>query len=419
MSGSREPVSGERPQGLKGHEKQVEELYQRCQGNLVRVQEELAAQQVAVAYSTLTRFARGLGLGRPPPEPVGHYEFGPGQEMQHDTSPHDVVVGGVKRRVQTASVVLCFSRMRYVQMYPAFNRFYCKVFLTEAMQFFGGACGQCMIDNTHVVVAQGSGRKMIPAPEMAAFAERFGFSFAAHAPGDANRSAHVERGFDYVERNFIPGRTFADFADLNAQARAWCERVHERRHDTLKARPIDVFAHERPHLRPLPTYVPVVYLLHERMVDVEGYVSVNGHRYSVPYQLIGRRMQVRESRDRIEVLDGNQCVANHPRLWEGTGGRVFDKSHRPTRGHGEARVHPERAALAREPACVQEYVAAVEARTPVRVLTTARALSRMLREYPREAVLSAVQEALNYRMLDVDRLERMVLSRVAKDFFPH
>lgn len=179
MSGSREPVSGERPQGLKGHEKQVEELYQRCQGNLVRVQEELAAQQVAVAYSTLTRFARGLGLGRPPPEPVGHYEFGPGQEMQHDTSPHDVVVGGVKRRVQTASVVLCFSRMRYVQMYPAFNRFYCKVFLTEAMQFFGGACGQCMIDNTHVVVAQGSGRKMIPAPEMAAFAERFGFSFAA------------------------------------------------------------------------------------------------------------------------------------------------------------------------------------------------------------------------------------------------
>ncbi len=37
-----------------------------------------------------------------------------------------------------------------------------------------------MIDNTHVVVLRGTGRGMIPVPEMAAFAERFGFRFAAH-----------------------------------------------------------------------------------------------------------------------------------------------------------------------------------------------------------------------------------------------
>jgi len=43
-----------------------------------------------------------------------------------------------------------------------------------------------MIDNTHVVVASGRGAQMVPA---AAFAERFGFVFRAHAKGDANRSA--------------------------------------------------------------------------------------------------------------------------------------------------------------------------------------------------------------------------------------
>ena len=49
-----------------------------------------------------------------------------------------------------------------------------------------------MIDNTHVVVLRGSGRDMVPVPEMAAFGERFGFQFVAHAIGNANRSARVE-----------------------------------------------------------------------------------------------------------------------------------------------------------------------------------------------------------------------------------
>ena len=49
-----------------------------------------------------------------------------------------------------------------------------------------------MIDNSHVVVLRGTGREMVPVPEMAAFAERFGFRFVAHERGDANRSGRVE-----------------------------------------------------------------------------------------------------------------------------------------------------------------------------------------------------------------------------------
>jgi transposase len=403
---------------LDEHRELVSTLFDKCQENMVRVQEELAAQKVDVTYSTLTRFCRKLGLGRPPPKPAGHYEFAPGQEMQHDTSPHDIVVGGVERRVQTASVVLCFSRMRYMQMYPTFNRFYCKLFLTEAMQFFGGACGQCMIDNTHVVVSQGTGKKMVPAPEMAAFAQRFGFEFAAHAVGDANRSAHVERGFYYAERNFIPGRTFADWKDLNEQARQWCNKVNDKRRDELKARPVDLFAHEKAHLKPLPLYVPPVYNLHERIVDVEGYVSLNGNRYSVPYVLIGRHVQVQESRDRVEILDGRATVAAHARTWDSNGARVFDASHRPVRGSTPPREHPDRLALKSHPQCVQDYVAAIEKRWPARSLLAARVLHRMLAEYPTDAVLGALEEALHYGMLEVDRLDRMILKRISKDFFP-
>jgi hypothetical protein len=61
-----------------------------------------------------------------------------------------------------------------------------------------------MIDNSHVVVAAGTGATMIPAPEMAAFASAFGFTFVAHEKGDANRSARVEAPFHRIERASSP-----------------------------------------------------------------------------------------------------------------------------------------------------------------------------------------------------------------------
>ena len=207
------------------HRAQILELYAATRGNLVRVHEEITASGVDISYPALTAFCRRSGIGYEPPAPAGRYDFAPGSEMQHDTSPHATVVGGKRVSVQTASLVLGYSRMRFVQLYPRFTRFECKVFLTDALVYFEGACERCTIDNTHVVVLVGTGRDMVPAPEMAAFAERFGFEFGAHAVGDANRSAHVERSFSHVEGNFLAGRTFTDWEALNAEARAWSSLV--------------------------------------------------------------------------------------------------------------------------------------------------------------------------------------------------
>lgn len=176
-----------RPEKALAHEEDIRALYERCKGNLVRVHEELASAGVSLSYQALTGFCRRHGIGFAPPKPAGRYHFEPGQEMQHDTSPHVVRIGGVERRVQTASLVLCYSRMRFIQLYPTFNRFICKLFLHDALHFFGAVARDCMIDNTHVVVLKGTGKQMVPVPEMEAFAERYGFRFIAHEKGDANR----------------------------------------------------------------------------------------------------------------------------------------------------------------------------------------------------------------------------------------
>ena len=385
----------------------------------MRVHEELAAAGAELSYPALTAFCRRHGIGQALPVASGQYHFEPGEEMQHDTSPHEVELGGRKRKVQTASAVLCYSRMLFFQCYPTFRRFDCKVFLTEALRYFSGAAARVMIDNTHVVVLRGTGREMIPVPEMEAFGDRFGFRFAAHELGHANRSARVERPFSFIEGNFLAGRTFASWEDLNQQARQWCDKVNSTYKKHLRAVPRELFAVERLQLKPLPAWIPEVYRLHQRLVDIEGYVALNSNRYSVPLEWIGRRVEVRETRDKIELqLDARRLVT-HRRIAEAEHQRVMLAEHRPPRGQRTLRPdpHPEEQAIVTVAPELADYVAGLKQRSRKVITLALRQLLRLVREYPREPLLGAVREAARYGLYDLDRLERMILRRVTRDYF--
>ena len=385
----------------------------------MRVHEELTASGAVLSYPALTGFCRRQGIGQTPIVAAGQYHFEPGVEMQHDTSPHEVEVGGKKYKAQTASAVLCYSHLLFFQINPTFQRFDCKVFLTDALRYVGGATERVMIDNTHVVVLRGTGREMIPVPEMEAFAERLKFRFVAHERGDANRSACVERPFSFIENNFLAGRTFASWEDVNRQARQWCDKVNSTYKKYIRAVPRELFAMERTHLKPLPAWIPEVYRLHARTVDVEGYVSVNSIRYSVPVAWIGRRVEVRETRDKIEMeLDARHLVT-HERAVTPQNQRITLAAHRPPRGEGVKRSdpHPEEQAIVEAAPEVTPYVAALKQKGRKVVALALRQLLRLLREYPREPFLAAVREASRYGLYDLDRLERMILRRVARDYF--
>jgi len=399
------------------HRRQILDLLASCKGNLVRVHEELTAGGAALSYPALTAFCRRQGIGQTPVEPSGQYHFEPGVEMQHDTSPHEVEVGGRKYKAQTASAVLCYSRMLFFQIAPTFQRFDCKVFLTDAVRYMNGAPQRVMIDNTHVVVLRGTGREMIPVPEMEAFAERLGFTFVAHAVGDANRSARVERPFSFIDNNFLAGRTFTNWQDLNLQARQWCDKVNSTYKKHLRAVPRELFAIERLHLRPLPAWIPEVYRLHQRTVDVEGYVSVQSIRYSVPVSWIGRRVEVRETRNKIDIELDARHIVTHERALTPLQQRITLAEHRPARGEGVKRSHPEEQAIVEAAPETGEYVKALKQKGRKVVALALRQLLRLLREYPREPFLAAVAEAARYGLYDLDRLERMILRRVARDYF--
>jgi transposase len=409
-----------RAEKAEPHDADIRALYASCKGNLVRVHEELAAVGAALSYQALTGFCRRRGIGQMPKKPSGRYHFEPGQEMQHDTSPHLADIGGALRKVQTASLVFCFSRMRFIQLYPTFNRFICKLFLDDALHYFRAACRDCMIDNTHVVVLKGTGAEMVPVPEMVAFGERYGFRFIAHEKGDANRSAHVERGFDHVENNFLAGRKFTDFQHANREAIAWCDRVNAKTRRELQASARELFAKEQPQLVPLPAWLPDVYVLHHRVVDTEGYVHADGHIYSVPYQLIGRRVELRETKDALRVFDGPRMVAEHERVFSFEKRRTTKAEHRPPKGtiaKVERQPTPDECELLQAEPPLPEYARGVKRKGSNRWPAQLRRLAQMWRDYPRKPFIDAVASAIHYGLYDLDRLERMVLRNVATEYF--
>lgn len=367
----------------------------------------------------MTRLLREQGLRRPKRR-RGIYRFGPGEEMQHDTSPHRLRLGDKTLTAQCAALVLAYSRLLFMQYYPTFTRFEAKAFLTEAFRFLEGTCARGLIDNTSVIVAGGSGPQALIAPEMEAFGELFGVPFIPHAIGHADRKGRIERPFASVENNFLAGRSFRDWPDLNAQARRWCEAVANAKPKRVLGRsPQAAFVIEKPHLLALPPHIPVVTQIHYRVVDTQGDVHLDTNRYSVPERLVGKKVAVHKRPEQVLIFTAQLLVAEHPRL---SGRRHTDhllKAHHPSlrRGRTPSGASPQEQALTGRDSRLDRFVAEVKKRSPGRGVSKRRRLLQLKQTYPAEPFLAALEQALQYGLFDLTRLERLILERVAGDFF--
>ena len=389
---------------------------ERARGNAVRVRELLAADGTHVSYSTLTRWLREAGLRKPPPR-AGEYVFAPGCEMQHDTSPHRVTIDGHVVTAQCAGLVLAYSRRLFMAYSPRFTRFEAKHFLREAAVFMDGTCPRCVIDNTHVVLASGSGSEAIIAPEMAAFARTLGFGFVAHRIGHPDRKGRIERVFAYIEGHFLPGRTFRDYADLNAQARLWCETVANATPKRVLGMSAEAaYVLEKPYLTPLPSVLPPVYEVVERTVDLSGFISLDANRYSVPERLCGRPVTVYKYPERVAVHDRGTLVAEHARLIDCRQGTVRDPAHHPTPVRKARAAAPEDTFPWGDAPLVHEYAQALRRHTG-QGRRRLRRLQELQRTYPAAPFQAAIRQALAFGLFDMARLEALILKQVAGDFF--
>lgn len=396
----------------------IKVLFERVAGNVVRIQEILKSDyHQEIAYSTLTRHIRELNL-RKTKERHGEYIFEPGQEMQHDTSPHRIKLGGKMVKAQCAALVFANSRKLFFQYYPRFTRFEAKAFLLRALQYMGGSCKQCVIDNTSVMLVSGSGANAVFSPEMINFGRMFGFTWLAHAIGHANRKGRIERPFFYIEKNFLAGREFKDWNDINRQAIEWCTTyANQKIKRVLGKSPETAFIQEKPYLQPMPSTLPPVYEHCSRTVDSQGYVNVDNNRYSVPEKLIDKLVDVYKYLNEICIHYKHEEVARHERVIDQVNVRKKCEGHHSKQSYQLAqdnRDQTERALLGQHE-ILDTYVK--ELKIHARGIRPLARLLHLKQTYPRDAFITAVTRAHTYGLYDMTRLEELILKQIAGDFF--
>ena len=394
------------------------DLFQRCRGNAVRISEILQEEyQQKIGYSTITKWCREYQL-RIPRKRAGIYSPDPGLEMQHDTSPHSVMIGDKKHATQCASLVFSYSRKRFIQYYPRFTRFEAKIFLSEALQFMDGACQQCIIDNTSVILSGGAGHDAVISAEMERFCRIYGFIFIAHAVFHADRKARVERRFHHAENNFLVGRTFHSWEDLNNQARKWSEDTNNKIMRELGMTPNASYIQERPFLKLLPTYIPPIYKLEDRIVDTQGYIYFETNRYPVPDKLINKTVEVYIYKDYLEVNYQHQIVAKHKLVVNKRYYRVpADGYHQSLIQFRNKMISETEKILRSENEILNHYIDELKKHVRGRGDSKLQRLLNLMRLYPKEAFLKAISSAKHYGLYDLNRLENIILQFVTNDFF--
>jgi len=130
-------------------------------------------------------------------------------------------------------------------------------------------------------------------------------------------------------------------------------------------------------------------------------------------------VEIRETREHIEIQCGARDVVRHDRFVESIGKRITKSEHRPPRGQSMRRPdpRPEEKMLQKIVPEISGYVTLLKKHTRKTLALALRQLLRMARDYPKEAFLPAVTEAAHYGLYDLDRLERMILRRIASDYF--
>jgi transposase len=245
--------------------------------------------------------------------------FAPGECAQVDWGSYgSVAVGSTHRRLSFFVMVLCHSRMMYVAFTVSQTMEHFLACHQDAFQFFGAVPRKVMVDNLKSAVLQRIvGQAPVFNPRYLDFAHHYGFTIVPCAVGKGNEKGRVESGVGYVKKNLLSGLDIADFKVIKSIADHWLDTVaNVRIHGETGKRPIDMFQQEKGALLPLPLQPYDVAVIKQVRASRQFRITVDANHYSVPAQLAGVNLTVKQYPDRICIYHEDNLVARHARCYD-------------------------------------------------------------------------------------------------------
>jgi len=262
------------------------------------------------SYSAIRRFVRRLK--RENPVAYIRFETLPGKQIQNDWSSFEVEFVNGKRIVQLSNFVLSFSRKMHGTWYDRGILPNLIDSHKKAFKVFGGLTNDFVYDNQKSVVAYRFKKEIILNGKFQKFAEYYGFNPVLCTPYKPNSKGKIERPFQYIEADFVRDRIFVDLADLNRQYEDWLDKIaNQRVHGTTGKVPDVLWEQEKPALRPLPEKEYEYFELLSRKVATDCLISVDGNRYSIPWERAGSTVSVKNYPDHFEVFSATEKITEH------------------------------------------------------------------------------------------------------------
>lgn len=233
---------------------------------------------------------------------IQRYETKPGRQAQMDW-------GIMKYRNQSGRIckVACFvmilgySRMRYVEFTQRCDEASLLRCMIHAFEYFGGVPEVVLTDRMKTVLTSVDHGKPIWQETFERFATEMGFVPKVCRSRRPQTKGKVERLVHFVRDNFMAGRQFIDFGDLQVQAVSWCDHVNNKIHGTTGERPFDLLKKESLKGLPQPS-ICRPYRWESRKVARDCFVSFNGARYGVKWRHCGQTVYVGQSNDEVTII---------------------------------------------------------------------------------------------------------------------
>lgn len=277
----------------------------------------LVSKGYDIGYTTVSVYIRNhlSEVGRPR-EAFIRQEYRPGQSCEFDWGLVKLEIGGQMEDLQMAVFTSSYSNYRYATLFrrqdsPAFQEAHVS-FIEHA----GVVHEQMLYDNMRVAVAKFVGEhEKEPTQALLQLRGHYGFTHRFCNLYSGNEKGHVERSVEYVRRRAFGLHT--GFAGLK-EAEAWLHDVLDKLNGSVQQltgkTALELFEEEKKVLAVAPVKMLCAEVLPLK-VDKYSTVSYKTNRYSVPDHLVGRYVDARISSHHLQIYEGKDLIATHPRTY--------------------------------------------------------------------------------------------------------
>lgn len=300
--------------------------------NAWRLYLELQARGYLGKYEVVKRAVRPLRTAwQQAAVATVRFETAPGVQWQADWSSAWADLAAGRRRLSLFTMVSGYSRRLYAELTEDQTLPTLLACHEHAFDWFEGLPAEILYDNpkTIVLARDAAGTHIDWNPRFWDFARYYGLRPRLCRVYRARTKGKVEAAIKYVKHSFLLGQTFASLEAANDALRVWLLSVADQRvHGTLHQRPIERWPLDLAALRPRggqPRYLlPIAW---RRRVGVDGLVTVETNRYSVPPQHVGQDVDVLPGpEDTLRIYRDGHLIAAHARR-SGRDGVVVDEAH--------------------------------------------------------------------------------------------